>query len=440
MFPTKTHRAKASRGERNRRERSQTAWDACRRSVAAVVEHVERRVLLSGTLHISGDDTAYEGQDYELTIDQGGAPPTTPITIDWGDGNTDLIPAGITSAIHDYGDGPAGWTITATGGGKVDSLDASFANNGRLDLGNHNATKEAMAVQGNQILVADSQSGPGGNDIVLRRFNEDGSLDTSFGGSYDALHQFTPGGGSVQTDFKATGLGSGDDRASQVIVQPDGQILVVGTSYWNGGDSSNFALARYSSSGAPDETFGGTNGNDPGTVRVFFNSNRELANAAAVADDGSIVVGGDNDIFFANTSNFVMERYTATGAVDTTFGSGGRTELSYGDRDVINGLAFQTVGGEQRILVTGKTNNNNLTVGRYTPTGVLDTTFAGNPADGADPFAQAGLYIQPTFNTSITGVSQGFGAGVHVTSTGDIVAAGTGIISSILRQWRADRV
>src|SRR5262245_721285 len=65
-----------------------------------------------------------------------------------------------------------------------------------------------------------------------------GDLDPTFGN-----------GGKVITDF-ANGSGFNSDGASAVAVQSDGKIVVAG------GSDGDFALARYTSAGFLDPTFG----------------------------------------------------------------------------------------------------------------------------------------------------------------------------------------
>src|SRR5262245_37359796 len=93
-------------------------------------------------------------------------------------------------------------------------------------------------------------------DVGLARFTPDGRLDPTFGT-----------GGLVTTD-----LGTGEDHARGVIVQPDGKLLVLtltllpfvdNAHVTNGTDgdgplvpSQDVVLLRYNADGSPDATFG----------------------------------------------------------------------------------------------------------------------------------------------------------------------------------------
>ena len=84
-----------------------------------------------------------------------------------------------------------------------------------------------------KIVVAGSSFNGSNDDFALVRYNADGSLDTSFGG----------GDGIVTTP-----IGTSNDSANGVLVQPDGKIVVAGTAF--GSTGYDFALVRYNSDGS----------------------------------------------------------------------------------------------------------------------------------------------------------------------------------------------
>jgi len=136
---------------------------------------------------------------------------------------------------------------------------------------------EATALQSDGKLVAagffvtDDDSSP----FVVARFNPDGSLDASF-----------------NTDgMVATRVGTCDDQASGIAIQPDGKILVVGTSY-NVGEGSGITVLRYLGDGHQDSTFG-----DLGIVRLGLSSGYDQGQVLSLAEDGTIVVVGESGLF-----------------------------------------------------------------------------------------------------------------------------------------------
>src|SRR4051812_48305051 len=78
-----------------------------------------------------------------------------------------------------------------------------------------------------KIVVGGWSDVSGNGDFAILRYNADGSLDLTFGGD-----------GKVSTD-----VGSAQDIAFDLIVQPDGRILLAGRSF-NGLDY-DFAVVRY---------------------------------------------------------------------------------------------------------------------------------------------------------------------------------------------------
>src|SRR5439155_421071 len=110
------------------------------------------------------------------------------------------------------------------------SLDTSFGTGGKVTtaIGSTDDEVLALVLQPDGKLVAAGFTASAGNTaFALVRYNADGSLDTSFGT-----------GGKVTTS-----IGSVDDKAIALVLQPDGKLVAAGYSY-NGTDT-DFALARY---------------------------------------------------------------------------------------------------------------------------------------------------------------------------------------------------
>lgn len=133
------------------------------------------------------------------------------------------------------------------------SLDSSFGSGGKVktsSLGSAGkpAFANAVVVQSDNKIVAAGISTPGaaGSDFTLLRFNDDGSLDPTFGS-----------GGKLTTDFFG-----GDDAARAALIQPDGKIVVAGFASQGPGGSRRVAIARYLSGIGPDFSIGF----DPPTV------------------------------------------------------------------------------------------------------------------------------------------------------------------------------
>ncbi|WP_229844387.1 delta-60 repeat domain-containing protein, partial [Deinococcus indicus] len=119
--------------------------------------------------------------------------------------------------------------------------------------------------------------------------------------------------------------------------------LVAG--YAIGTQGYNFALARYTASGALDSTFG-----TGGKVTTDFAGSSDVGFALSPDAQGRILVAGYT---YTGTQsfNFALARYTSSGALDATFGTGGKVTTDFtGSDDVSFALSLDAQG---RILVAG---------------------------------------------------------------------------------------
>ena len=195
-----------------------------------------------------------------------------------------------------------------------------------------------------KIVVAGSSNAGGSNDFALARYTKSGVLDASFGT-----------GGKVLSD-----LGSAsNDQAYAVAVQKDGKIVVAG--YSDAGGSNDFALVRYTKGGVLDASFG-TGGK---VLSDLGSASDDGANAVAVQKDGKIVVAGSSDA--GGSYDFALARYTKGGALDASFGTGGKvlTDLG-GSNDEGSAVAVQKDG---KIVVAGYSNaggSDDFALARYT--------------------------------------------------------------------------
>lgn len=235
------------------------------------------------------------------------------------------------------------------------SLDPTFGGgDGKVTLLLGNSSDAyAMAVQTDGKIVLAGLTGSSGDyNVALARFQVDGSLDTSFGSS-----------GTVITSIAA------DDIPFDMTVQADGKIVVAG--YATGGGNTDFALVRYTSSGALDTGF-----DADGKVTTDIAGGNDSANGVVVLADGRILVSGYAVV--GGQHDFSVARYLANGALDTSFGSGGKITTPVGaGADFGHKLVVQPDG---RFAVCGGVNNgsnDDFAVVRFLADGTLDTSFGG---------------------------------------------------------------
>ena len=248
------------------------------------------------------------------------------------------------------------------------SFDSTFGAEGtvRTDFApssSEGAYSVALQADG-KIVVAGGVAIPGSGtaaDFALARYNPNGSLDTSFDGD-----------GKVITDFAAA-----VDGAFSVAVQPDGKIVAAGVSRPSGSEPFDFAVARYNPDGSPDSSFDG----DGRTTTPIADGSNDSASDLAIQTDGKIVVGGTYFQLPGSGGGAVLVRYAADGSLDSSFDGDGKAVLSSVTAR-IEGLALQSDG---KIVTTGQSGSGNFSVTRFTSTGSLDATF-GSGGTAVAPF------------------------------------------------------
>lgn len=171
------------------------------------------------------------------------------------------------------------------------------------------------------------------------------------------------------------------------------------------------SLTRYQRDGALDTTFG-TGGKVVTPVGTMRNDG---AGALAVQADGRIVVAGATQS--ATTGkDFAIVRYQANGTLDPTFGTGGKVVVDFaGDSDEAWALLIQPDG---RIVVGGSANLGTASTG-------LDFALLRLNADGTPDagFGQGGKVTTPMASFAGTDVVRALGWQV-VNGQARIVAAG----------------
>lgn len=240
------------------------------------------------------------------------------------------------------------------------ALDTTFGGGGvATAIGTGNDQVNSLAVQSDGKILAVGYAYTGTYpDVAVVRYNSDGSPDVSFGGNSNGI--------------VTTPIGSSYDYGWAVAVQSDGKIVVGGLDR-NDSGNDDFALLRYTSTGILDNGFGSN-----GKVTTGFNSGREdAAYALALQSDGKIVIGGRTHN--GSNFDFALARFTSTGAPDSNFGSSGQVTTTFGSGDEeIDGLAIQRDGKIVAIGQASNGSNLDFAVARYNSNGSLDTTFSGD--------------------------------------------------------------
>lgn len=240
--------------------------------------------------------------------------------------------------------------------------DAGFAPNGKVitSVSGINADLSALIANGDgTFFVGGSRLNGPGNLPFVGKFSSNGTPVAAYGTSGLAGLSSLPLGSTI------TGT----------AVDASGRVLVAGTKPSAVPQGSDLFVARLTTAGALDATFGS------GGVANFgistSGSRDDLGTDVTVQPDGNIVVGGR----VAGTSgffDFLLLRLTPAGALDTTFGNIGvvtaRFTGSTGD-NAGRKLALQTDG---KIVLVGAVlagGINQCGVARFNANGTVDATF-----------------------------------------------------------------
>lgn len=285
------------------------------------------------------------------------------------------------------------------------SVDLSFGSGGRVTtdfLATDTVNAIALQPDGKIVAVGEARDERDQSDFGIVRYNGDGSLDTTFdsdgklitnfsgffdratdlvinpdgkivvagdaainGGPFDfAVARYNPNG-SLDVTFGSGGKVStnffgGFDGQPSINRQPDGKLVVVGFAL-SSISGTAIGIARYNSDGSPDSTFG-VGGKLPQFVDVS-------PSGSDILPDGKIVVGGTAADLIG--TDFAVVRFNNDGSLDTTFGSGGKTvtDFSFGFADQVNAIALQPDG---KIILAGNS----------TSQGFFDFALARYDGDG----------------------------------------------------------
>ncbi len=241
-------------------------------------------------------------------------------------------------------------------------LDPTFGVAGEVatDFGGSDSASAVTIDSDGKIIAAGTTQDPSSclpfpfdcrREIAIARYNDAGSLDTSFGL-----------GGRVITDFGS------DVDVRAVTTEGDGSIVVAGDVRLTTGRHA-ILVARYLHDGSPDDGFG-SNGFVTTSVGI-----EAFGYGVAIESDGDIVVAGH--VAYDTTGDFLIARYQTNGSLDSTFGSDGVAVVDFGVYSDAFAVAVEPGGA---IVAVGDVGNSYPSFGlvRLTSNGSLDPTFGSN--------------------------------------------------------------
>jgi uncharacterized delta-60 repeat protein len=320
------------------------------------------------------------------------------------------------------------------------TLDPAFATGGIFSVPGSTSAGNAVAIQSDgKIVVAGVGALSGNYGDVLLRLNTNGTLDSTFGSGGVASIPGNNGfvGVAIQSDGKIVAAPLGVASVKVARVETDGSL---DTSFGSGGltagvdvhgtVSGGLALqangelvvvvgalqagnpslmARFTTSGQLDATFG-----SGGEINLQYGTPTQVA----VLSNGKILVTSGEvweqlgEYFYLFPQAGSITRYNSNGTVDTTFGAAGRAgSVASASALVLQSNGQIVVGGSitSKVNAPGTPNDVGFGIVRYNANGSLDSTFG-----------TGGVAITD-FGTSAND-SGAFALALQ--SNGDIVAAG----------------
>ncbi len=227
-------------------------------------------------------------------------------------------------------------------------LDPSFGTEGMVLYPYY---AKAVALQANgAIVIAGGTSATNSDQMVVSRYLANGTIDTTFDLDGHALIDF----------------GTGTEIANGVAIAPNGRIVVAGVS------DRSIAAARLLTSGALDPTF---DGDGKFTRQLYTTAN--VANAVTVQPDGKLLLAGSTWQFASTSSNhdaFVM-RLNASGTLDRTFNSTGVSYIQASRYDDAKAMTLLADGKIVVSGSTNANFRSNVLVSRLNADGTLDSSF-----------------------------------------------------------------
>lgn len=334
------------------------------------------------------------------------------------------------------------------------TLDTTFHSSGLATLtvgGGITEARQVVSLPDRSMLIAGESKETGQWNMFVLKLNQEGDIDTSFGGTGVAAMDFDGGddfvssmlvlndgsiliggrafsGGKYQFAFwrlTPTGMndtafgnqgkmtvsvGTQDSEVRAMAQQPDSSVVAVGSA--SNGTNFDFAAVRLLSNSSLDGSFG-----TGGKAVVPVGTEDDRATGLALLGDGKIILGGYSD----NGANHDMAavRLLSNGTPDSSYGTGGKSLVDFsGHEDEANTVSLQHDG---KVILAGKSGTpSQFAITRLLDDGSIDTGFGSSgrvlvshSSDPANIFASA---IQGDGRILVAGYSS-FGSDQNITTT-----------------------
>jgi len=216
-----------------------------------------------------------------------------------------------------------------------------------------------------QRSVRQGAARSGVSDLVMsealesRRLLSAGDLDPTFGS-----------GGTIRFPYVSQ-VGE-NTTAHGVIAQPDGKVILVGSTDPRANGNTDFLVARFNADGSLDKSFG-----LGGVARTDVSGGgADVAYGVIVGANGKITVVGSTVEGFETEIGVV--RYNPNGSLDTTFSGDGIRSTGYAGREDV---AYDVLIDAAGKLVLAGASGSDFLLARLNTNGTNDTTFNGDGLD-----------------------------------------------------------
>jgi len=259
------------------------------------------------------------------------------------------------------------------------SIDTTFGHDGSIMLTTESTESLAshdLAIQSDEKIVVSSVvmlHDINTSRAMVRRYDTDGSLDTSFGDN-----------GVATTDLNAS------YAFVETAIQLDGKILSAGY-FYNDLTGGMFGVVRYTADGLIDTTFG------DGGFFAITDPAIQYVYGLTIQPDGSILTSVDYyEVLDEYTSVFTSKlvKVTSTGLLDTTYG-GGDGMVEFAPEQYV-GEFVTDAAGKTTVLSSYWDDLNGrevYTLTRFDSNGALDTSYGNNGTVVCDFIGDGSPYI-----------------------------------------------
>lgn len=259
------------------------------------------------------------------------------------------------------------------------SLDTTFGSNGKIGLGFYLTEFSGLAVDNaNNIIISGNTTFESG---IILKITPAGALDPTFGNQ---------GITYLPEDFLTF-----NPILKSIKIQTDNKIVLGGGNSVNA--IQNYLLVRLNPNGTLDSGFG-----DNGISQVGIDGVDEMISSIEVLNDGKIVAVGFTNENFGDDLQAVVLKFNSVGLLDPTFNGNGKyfTEKAV-DFNMNGDIKVQNDG---KILSTFESAYDNFILYRLNSNGTADTNFGSGGyvntyVTGVDKSAQ--IHYNPT-NQKIT--------------------------------------